>query len=220
MLALENSGQVRNRGEGTVQHIGSAAGLADTAIAFQRHGEPRQAPDQIGAELMRTARFADDQRTVQPAVGDRVRGLELPSREVRLHEFKAEREPVDASEKLCRIIASGRRGAEMHDDFGFDARFQKAPDTAAPAGVPGASDGCVVHVRPDRFMHIEQGPEIAVAEADLAADRGGAVPQPRRVNPPGHVIGRVNVEFRQAARDRLNRLAPILRGLQCNRDCL
>ena len=109
--------------------------------------------DQIRAQPVDGLRLADQQRSVQRAVGNGVGGLKLPAGKMRLHDFESVRDPVDARQYRREITAGRRRRPEVKDDFGLDLRFGKAADSARHLRGGRAHDGGVVDVRPDRLAH-------------------------------------------------------------------
>ncbi len=120
-LVLQHRYEVRGGEQRGVEHVRAAATCLHHAVPRERDRKGPQLRDeagQFGDKPFRT----DDERTVQAEPRDGVGRLELPVREVALHDLTAVSDPVDARQELRFVPCDCRRALEMKHDLRLDPR--------------------------------------------------------------------------------------------------
>ena len=159
-LGRQQRDQVRTPPPKGSPTLGATPPVAYDPVARQRDGEMLQPGHQIRAESRHVPRHADQERAVQRAIGNRVRRLKLPAREVRLHDLEPVGDPVDAREDLGGTASRRRSRPEVQHDLGLDRASSTNARADTSARPRQMHDSRVVHGGPDRRVHPYNGPRF------------------------------------------------------------
>ena len=121
---------MRDGEQRTAKHVGSFANLTQDSIAGKFQGELFECGDEIRTQTSDWLGLADQKCSMQRPVCDSVGGPESPARKMRLNDFKAVGNPVNALENRPKAGARGRRTVEMKNDLRLNLRLGEFAKTA------------------------------------------------------------------------------------------
>ncbi len=115
------SSKLANAQQRALQRVPGPALFDELVVPQQPHREVRHVVDERFHSRLDVNGFADDERRVQAACGDKICRLKFPVGERAVDDLESERHPLDRFEDRRRLARRGRLFQREHD-LGLDLR--------------------------------------------------------------------------------------------------